>query len=141
MSDVARFAVTPPSRLERRVIVAGSVGGAVPASAETLLQALAAAYKYNPQLDAERARLRSTDESVAIANSGFRPNIGASGDVTHDWQRTRPPSAGDGGNTSKGYSVNLTQPIFNGFQTINAVNEAEAFVRASRETLREAVLA
>jgi outer membrane protein len=106
------------------------------ADAETLHQAMAAAYKYNPQIDAERARLRATDEDVAIANSGFRPNIAGSADVTHDWQRTRPPSAGDGGNTSKGYSVNLTQPIFNGFRTINAVSEAEAFVRASREVLR-----
>ena len=118
------------------VIAVGSLSVAVPAEAETLHQALAAAYKYNPQLDAERARLRSTDENVAIANSGFRPNIGATADITRDWQRTRPPSVGDGGNTSKGYSVNLTQPIFNGFQTINAVNEAEAFVRAGRETLR-----
>jgi outer membrane protein len=118
------------------LIVAGSLSAAAPVGAETLHQALAAAYKYNPALDAERARLRSTDENVSIANSGFRPNIGASADVTHDWQRTRPPSAADGGNTSKGYSVNLTQPIFNGFQTINAVNEAEAFVRAGRETLR-----
>lgn len=118
------------------LIAVGSLSATAPAGAETLHQALAAAYKYNPQLDAERARLRSTDENVSIANSGFRPNIGASGDVTHDWQRTRPPSAGDGGNTSKGYSVNLTQPVFNGFRTINAVNEAEAFVRAGRETLR-----
>lgn len=29
--------------------------------AETLNQALAAAYEYNPQLDAERARLRAVD--------------------------------------------------------------------------------
>jgi outer membrane protein len=118
------------------MIVAGTISGIAPAAAETLPQALAAAYKYNPSLDAERARLRSTDENVAIANSGFRPNIGASADVTRDWQRTRPPSAANGANTSKGYSVSLTQPIFNGFQTINAVNEAEAFVRAGREALR-----
>lgn len=116
------------------LLAAGSIGGTAPADAETLHQALAAAYKYNPQLDAERARLRGTDENVAIANSGFRPNIGASADVTHEWQRTRP--GGSSSNTSKGYSLNLSQPIFNGFQTINAVNQAEAFVRAGRETLR-----
>src|SRR5690606_15065859 len=35
-----------------------------------------------------------------------------------------------------GYSVNMVQPIFSGFRTINAVNEQEANVRAARETLR-----
>ncbi len=118
------------------LLVASCALFAVPVQAETLHQALAAAYKYNPQIDAERARLRATDESVSIANSGFRPNIGASADITRDWQRTRPPSVGDGGNTSKGYSVNVTQPIFQGFRVINAVNEAEATVRAGREILR-----
>ena len=36
-----------------------------PASAETLEQALADAYLINPVLNAERARLRATDEQVA----------------------------------------------------------------------------
>ncbi|MFN3743469.1 MAG: TolC family outer membrane protein [Hyphomicrobiaceae bacterium] len=118
------------------LIAASHVLSVAPVRAETLHQALAAAYKYNPQIDAERARLRATDESVAIANSGFRPNIAGSADITHDWQRTRPPALTDGNNTSKGYSVSLSQPIFNGFRTINAVNEAEATVRAGREVLR-----
>jgi outer membrane protein len=125
----------------RGIVAAGLIVGshvlpAVPARAETLHQALAAAYKYNPQIDAERARLRATDENVAIANSGFRPSISGSADITHDWQRTRPPVTGDGSNTSKGYSVSLSQPVFNGFRTVNAVNEAEATVRAGREVLR-----
>jgi outer membrane protein len=118
------------------LITSGHMLAAAPAHAETLHQALAAAYKYNPQIDAERARLRATDENVSIANSGFRPNVFGSADVTHDWQRTRPPATGDGGNTSKGYSVSLSQSIFSGFRTVNAVNEAEATVRAGREVLR-----
>ncbi len=134
-----------PARGDRRalravgaayLIAVGCLLAPAPASAETLHQALAAAYKYNPEIDAERARLRATDEDVSVANSGFPPNIVGSADVTRDWQRTRPSSPNDGGQTSKGYSVNLTQPIFNGFRTINAVNEAEAFVRAGRELLR-----
>lgn len=116
------------------------LGGALypsAAAAETLHQALASAYKYNPRIDAERARLRATDEEVARANSGYRPFVSGSADVTHDWQKTRPPSVGDGSNTSKGYGVGLTQSIFSGFRTVNAVNEAEAVVRAGRETLRD----
>ena len=53
-----------------------------PARAETLDQALANAYLINPALNAERARLRATDEQVAVAKSGLRPNISASGDVS-----------------------------------------------------------
>ena len=51
------------------------------AGAETLKQALSSAYKYNPRLDAERARLRATDEEVARANSGYRPVITGNADV------------------------------------------------------------
>lgn len=52
---------------------------AMPASAETLESALAKAYQGNPSLNASRAGVRATDESVAIAQSGYRPqvNLGA----------------------------------------------------------------
>ena len=42
-----------------------------PAHAETLEQALSDAYLINPVLNAERARLRATDEQVAVAKSGL----------------------------------------------------------------------
>ena len=48
---------------------------------ETIEQALADAYLINPVLNAERARLRATDEQVALAKSGLRPFISASGDT------------------------------------------------------------
>ena len=124
------------SWLGATLLIAGIAASAPPVAAETLHQALAAAYKYNPRIDAERARLRATDETVSQANSGYRPSVGASADITRDWQRSRPSVTGDGANTSKGYSVSLTQPIFNGFRTVNAVSEAEALVRAGRENLR-----
>jgi outer membrane protein len=109
------------------------------AHAETLNQALAAAYKYNPRLDAERARLRATDEEVARANSGYRPVITGTADVNAVNTNVRPDSAGaDEGTTHpRGYAVNLTQPLFTGFQVTNAVREAEAAVRAGREILRD----
>ena len=44
-----------------------------PANAETLEEALADAYLINPVLNAERARLRATDEQVALAKSGYAP--------------------------------------------------------------------
>ena len=51
----------------------GAGVGAGSARAETLNQALAAAYKFNPRLDAARAIQRATDEEVPRALSGYRP--------------------------------------------------------------------
>jgi outer membrane protein len=106
------------------------------AQADTLNEALAAAYRYNPQLDAERARLRATDEEVARANSGYRPIITGNADLNYENTNLRPDSLNEGSRYPKGYSVDLVQPIFTGFQTYNAVNEQEANVRAGREILR-----
>ncbi|MDQ8700048.1 TolC family outer membrane protein [Hyphomicrobium sp. LHD-15] len=104
---------------------------------ETLNQALASAYQYNPQLDAERARLRAVDEEVTRARSGFRPVITGNADVNYQNTKTRAITGTTENELKpKGYSVEAVQPIFNGFRTINSVNEQEANVRAGRETLR-----
>jgi len=112
---------------------------AVPAtgSAETLRQALSSTYKYNPRIDAERARLRATDEEVARANSGYRPQIGFSADVGVEHNETHPSALSNGTTNPRGYTVGLVQPLFTGFQTRNAVGEAESGVRAGRENLRD----
>ena len=45
------------------------------ASADTLEFALAQAYLNNPLLNAQRALVRATDESVPQALSGYRPRV------------------------------------------------------------------
>jgi outer membrane protein len=113
-------------------------GAGTAVHAETLNDALAQAYRYSPQLDAQRASLRATDEDVARANSGYRPSI----DLTADAGKSRTEvelksgSKSSFSNSPRGYAVQVTQPIFKGFQTTNAVNAAEASVRAGREQLR-----
>jgi len=44
-------------------------------AAENLTDALSQAYQYNPQLLAQRAHLRATDEGVPQALSGWRPQV------------------------------------------------------------------
>ncbi len=123
-----------------------------PASAETLEQALSDAYLINPVLNAERARLRATDEQVALAKSGLRPFVSGSADwnvVNQNSERAGGGGAGgnaidfgagglttDGVTTPHGYSVQLTQPLFEGFQNLNAIRQAKSTVQAAREALR-----
>lgn len=107
------------------------------AGAESLREAMASAYKYNPRLDAERARLRATDEEVPRAMSGYRPRIFGEADVNFQNTNVRPDTPTEGRTHPKGYALSLQQNLFNGFQTTNAVREAEAGVRAGREGLRD----
>lgn len=119
-------------------VAAVSFGGGLPVHAETLRGALSAAYKFNPDIEAERSNLRATDEDVARANSGYRPYLSARADLgAVDTKTTR-----DGGPTTRngrtpgGYQLSLNQNLFDGFRTTNSVNAAEANVRAGRAALR-----
>ncbi|WP_163271963.1 TolC family outer membrane protein [Chelativorans alearense] len=101
----------------------------VPASAETIEGALAKAYQNNSSLNASRAGVRVTDEDVAIAKSGLRPRISATGSLQL--------RSTDGTEIRTGeFGINLQQPIFDGFQTRNNTRAAEAQVRAANESLR-----
>jgi len=106
------------------------------ARAETLLEALSAAYKFNPRLDAARATLRATDEEVPRALAGYRPSVTGSADTSFRHITTNPATSANGDSNPRGYQIGLVQPLFRGFRTVNAVNAAEATVRAGRETLR-----
>jgi outer membrane protein len=118
--------------------MAGSVAVAFllvsPASAATLVDVLAWAYSSNPQLNAQRAELRATDEGVPQAKTGYRPSIfaNAQGGVEQIDNQIL------GSDTRYPRSVNLTveQPIFLGFRTKNSVRAAESSVLAGREVLR-----
>lgn len=63
----------------RRCIILAALllAGGGPLYAETLKEALTAAYLYNPTLKAAQAQLRSTDNQVSIAKSGYRPTVSA----------------------------------------------------------------
>ncbi|WP_245293144.1 TolC family outer membrane protein [Mongoliimonas terrestris] len=102
---------------------------ASPLRADTLSEALAAAYANNPTLNAQRAATRAVDEEVPQALSGYRPSINAFANLGASNSRgfeQRSASAG----------ITITQPIFSGFRTVNGTKAAEASVKASRESLR-----
>ncbi|MEM6382342.1 MAG: TolC family outer membrane protein [Pseudomonadota bacterium] len=106
-------------------------------SAETLAGALARAYQHNPELNAERASLRATDEDVPQALSGYRPTITFDASTGITVSRNRPNGRPNTTTTlyPSSLSLSVVQPLFRGFRTQNAVAQAEAGVRASRSSL------
>jgi TolC family type I secretion outer membrane protein len=124
--------------------VAGApIMGAGPTMAESLAEALAAAYEGNPTLRAERARQRQTDEQVPQALSGWRPTVNVQGQIAYN--RTdvdNAPASFLNANPNEpettypaDVQINLNQPIFNGFKTVENVARAEATVQAGRQNL------
>ncbi len=104
--------------------------------AETLRDAITAAYFSNPRLDAERARLRATDEGVSQAKSGYRPTVTGTASIGRQNLNQSGSFDTKGATNPAEYELRIEQSVFNGWQTTNAVNEAEANVRAGRENLR-----
>ena len=108
------------------------------AQAESLPEALAKAYQSNPQLNAERARQRATDENVPQALAGYRPQIVASLSAGLQAVRNLLPDNTVQSATLKPWTigVTVTQTLFNGFKTANSVRVAELQVSSGREALR-----
>jgi outer membrane protein len=108
------------------------------ASAESLPDALVRAYQSNPQLNAERARQRGTDENVPQALAGYRPQLTATLSAGLQQVRNLLPDNTIETATLKPWTIGLTvsQTLFNGFKTANSVRQAEAQVKSGREALR-----
>lgn len=107
-------------------------------AAETLQEALVKAYQVNPQLNAERARQRGTDENVPQALAGYRPQIVASLSAGLQAVRNLLPDNTVQGATLRPWTIGLTvsQILYNGNKTANSVRVAEFQVKSGREALR-----
>jgi outer membrane protein len=115
--------------------------------ADTIEAALVRAYQNNPQLNAQRASVRATDENVPQALSGYRPRVAVTASVGSQFnetlQVTRPPNDAPptytglrGNNAPRSVGATVTQPLFNGYQTANRTRAAESQVSSAREGLR-----
>ncbi len=119
------------------------------AVADTLEWALVQAYQNNPSLNAQRASLRSMDENVPQALSGYRPKVAITANGGYDYASTLSHTVNQSAFpntviysdvadafTQRGAGVSATQTLYNGYQTANKVRQAESQVMGARETLR-----
>ncbi|TVR99760.1 MAG: hypothetical protein EA406_02490 [Rhodospirillales bacterium] len=139
-------------RVWRITLVAGLFAAvSLDGAAQTLEEALVAAYLTNPTLAAERAQVRQVDEGVSQALSGWRPSVNVFGDVGLQRRDTRidngvpfgiPGQVGGGGSRSqrldtvpRQVGVEVAQPLFRGGRTMAATRLSENAVRAARARL------
>lgn len=123
------------------ISVAATVQG-VPASADSLFGAMEKAYVTNPTLNAARAGQRATDELVPQALSGWRPTVGIGAGIAKNYT-TQPVGVDVDGdivregddNVNANVAIQLNQPLFRGFGTVNSTKAAEARVDASKQNL------
>jgi outer membrane protein len=106
-----------------------------PASADTLREALAEAYRSNPTLTGARAQQRATDEGVPIARARGLPAANATASYTEDFVRSALNFTSPARSASAG--VNLSVPIYSGGSVRNAVKAADIRVSAGQATLRD----
>jgi outer membrane protein len=107
------------------------------ANAQTIEDTLMIAYRNNPTLLGQRAKLRATDEGVEQALSDWRPSIEITGSAgleginnstaTDRRQHREPRSLG----------LTLTQSLYRGGRTLAATREAENTIHAERARLAE----
>jgi outer membrane protein len=120
--------------------------GPAPALADTIEGALVQAYQGNPQLNAQRAQVRSTDEVVPQALSGYRPKVAVTASAGYQYTDTLSTQGGTanflnrtelhGANPPRSAALTVNQTLYNGNQTANKTRAAEAQVSGAREALR-----
>jgi len=120
--------------------------GSTPALADTIEAALVRAYQNNPQLNAQRAQVRATDENVPQALSGYRPKVAVTASAGYQYTDVNTTQGGTptqlvrteihGANAPRSAGLTITQNLYNGNQTANRTRAAESQVSGAREGLR-----
>ncbi len=133
------------------ITLAASVLATTPVSAQSFAEVLAFAYETNPQLEAQRAQLRSIDEGLAQARAARLPTV--TGGVSYVWNETRSEPARVIGQTTNEfddpvdildpsdqleelrYTISASQQLYAGGSISGAIREARANIEAGRADL------
>lgn len=100
----------------------------------SLQETLERAYMQNADLDAARAELRVTDETVSQANADWRPSLSVDG--IQSQTQTYPIGEGTRShNSDTHYTATLQQNVFRGGLTVATIEQAESKVLAGKANL------
>lgn len=117
-------------------------GGAQVASAETLADAITAAYQSNPNIQAQRAALRALDENYTQARAAY--GLQANAQIAEVYGYLKGPSTTPFGSNkplgleaaSQANQLGLSQSLYTNGRYAARLEGVEANIKASRESLR-----
>ena len=116
------------------LLLAGTCVGGV-ARADDLHHVLSEAYKFNPQIKSRREQQKGLDEQVNQQASGWLPTVAA--EYSTGRQRTQATGANDWIYSDlDNKSLTITQPLFNGGETVFGVSSAKNSMLAGRAELQ-----
>lgn len=108
-------------------------GVGTPATAQSLEEAMAAAYAVNPALKAERSKYQATNQGVWTARSEFLPTVTGTYLGEHSAYKSR------GGTSDRAFfhelGVAMSQTLFQGFAGVNRLNQAHEEADSGRNQL------
>ncbi|MCP5432749.1 MAG: TolC family outer membrane protein [Alphaproteobacteria bacterium] len=114
---------------------------AAPAGAESLQDALIAAYTSNPTLEAQRASQMATDEGFRQALAGWLPSVTVGASYTASDTNVAPAGGSastftrGGAEDSTSVAITGTQNLFTGFRTYYGLRQAQDTIEAGRAQL------
>jgi TolC family type I secretion outer membrane protein len=123
------------------------IGATLPgaASAETLADAIQAAYQTNPAIQARRAELRRVDEEFVQAEAAYGPQVNLSVNVSDESAHVPAGATVFGQPTAANYRTGNTstdlsavQPLYTSGMARAGLKTARADIMVSRERLRQA---
>ena len=106
-----------------------------------LLFFLDSAFKNNPKLNAERQKLKATEQNINISKSEFLPSISIEGSVdgTNSTNRTNQSGANlpEISTDTESKKISIDQKIFQGFEGYNSLKKSKLEVIKAKYSLRD----
>lgn len=137
LRETPKFKSCKPVRFVASLLMCSAlVGvGTSGANAESLNEALVAAYGSNPTLMAERAGLKAAGESIWQARAGWMPTVTLQGSMGTQETTIKATNVVTDADPVSGAAV-ISQPIFRGGATYYGTRSAKAQTRAAEANLR-----
>lgn len=105
------------------------------AHAETLADAITAAYQSNPNIQAQRAAMRALDENYTQARAAYGLQASATVSENYGWRKANPQASGAEA-TQQTSQLSLSQALYTNGRYAARLQGVEAQIKASRENLR-----
>ena len=110
-------------------------------AASDLLFFLDSAFKNNPRLNAERQKLKATEQNINISKSKFLPSISIVGSVdgTNSTNRTNQSGVNlpDVSTDTESKKISIDQKVFQGFEGYNSLKKSKLEVNKAKYSLRD----